>query len=81
MHDIAMPIEDGYTFISRIRALDAEKGGNTPAMALTALTGESSRVRSLADGFQMHLTKPIDMYHLTSALAELVEDYRAQPVH
>ena len=34
--DIEMPNEDGYGFIRRIRARSAEKGGNTPAAALTA---------------------------------------------
>lgn len=34
--DIAMPEEDGYTLIRRVRALPAERGGLVPAVALTA---------------------------------------------
>ena len=34
--DIGMPGEDGYDFIRRVRALDPERGGQTPAAALTA---------------------------------------------
>ncbi len=31
--DIPMPEEDGYTLIKRVRALDADEGGHTPAVA------------------------------------------------
>ncbi|NWF61549.1 MAG: response regulator [Fischerella sp.] len=34
--DIAMPIEDGYSLIAKVRALTAESGGDVPAIALTA---------------------------------------------
>jgi CheY-like chemotaxis protein len=34
--DIEMPGEDGYTLIRKVRALEAEDGGKTPAVALTA---------------------------------------------
>lgn len=74
--DIAMPIEDGYSFISTVRALDREDGGATPALALTALAGDSDRARALAGGFQRHLTKPVDTEHLTTALAALVANAR-----
>jgi two-component system CheB/CheR fusion protein len=70
--DIAMPVEDGYSFIRRIRALGAAKGGDTPGLALTALAGDLDRARSLSEGFQMHLTKPIDMDRLIGSAAELL---------
>ena len=70
--DIAMPGEDGYSFIRRVRALDAVRGGgDIPALALTAFSGEENRRRALSAGFQMHLAKPVDMDLLLQAVADL----------
>ncbi len=69
--DIAMPQQDGYTLIRRIRALQAERGGRTPAVALTALARPKDRVRALAAGFQTHLPKPVDPSELVLAVANL----------
>jgi len=66
--DIAMPGEDGYTFIRRLRALPPTRGGGTPALALTALAGEDDYRRALAAGFQLHLTKPVDLDRLIEAI-------------
>jgi two-component system CheB/CheR fusion protein len=75
--DIAMPGEDGYSLLRRIRALGPEQGGNIPALALTALAGEEDRRRALSAGFQMHLAKPADFDRLEAALLGLWE--RARP--
>jgi CheY-like chemotaxis protein len=69
--DIAMPGEDGYAFIRGLRALGVDEGGRTPALALTALATEDDRQRSLAAGFQLHLTKPVDIQRLSDAVVEL----------
>ena len=69
--DIAMPGEDGYAFIRKLRDLGADHGGSTPALALTALATEDDRQRSLAAGFQLHLTKPVDIHRLSDAVLEL----------
>jgi CheY-like chemotaxis protein len=69
--DIAMPGEDGYGFIRRLRALGVDGGGSMPALALTALATDDDRQRSLAAGFQMHLTKPVDIERLSEAVVEL----------
>ena len=70
--DIAMPGEDGYAFIRRVRALGTGRGGGEiPAIALTAFAGEEDRRRALSAGFQMHLAKPVDIDHLTQAVADL----------
>jgi CheY-like chemotaxis protein len=72
-----MPGEDGYSFIRNLRALGSESGGNTPAIALTALGTDDHRRRSVAAGFQMHLTKPVDIERLSQAVVELSESIRA----
>lgn len=71
LSDIAMPGEDGYGFIERLRALGRERGGATPTAALTALASEEDRKRALEAGFQMHLAKPIDAGRLAAAVGML----------
>jgi signal transduction histidine kinase/CheY-like chemotaxis protein len=68
--DIAMPGEDGYALIRRIRALDA-RAASIPAAALTALAREEDRQRVLDAGFQLHLAKPIDGRSLVAAVKSL----------
>jgi two-component system CheB/CheR fusion protein len=70
--DIAMPGEDGYSFLRRLRARGPARGGSIPAVALTALAGEGDRARALAAGYQMHLTKPVDVHRLRRVVADLV---------
>jgi signal transduction histidine kinase len=71
MSDIAMPDEDGYSFIGRVRSLPREKGGETPAAAFTAYARDEDRKRALAAGYQMHITKPVSSGQLVSMIAEL----------
>lgn len=75
--DLAMPDEDGHTFIRQVRALGEARGGDTPALALTALAGEVHHRRSLESGFQAYLTKPVDVNRLVEVLVELVDGPRA----
>jgi PAS domain S-box-containing protein len=58
--DLAMPEEDGYSLISRIRELPEEMGGQVPAMALSAFASAESRQRAFEAGFHRYLTKPFE---------------------
>ena len=69
--DIAMPEEDGYMLVGRVRELAAELGGKTPAIAVTAYAGRADRKRALDAGFDAHFAKPIDIDGLVGALLEL----------
>jgi CheY-like chemotaxis protein len=69
--DIAMPLEDGYSLIRKIRNLPPHLGGLIPAIALTACAGEEERRRSLEAGFQRHLLKPIEPDELVAVVASL----------
>jgi CheY-like chemotaxis protein len=77
--DIAMPVEDGYSLIRRVRALGDARGGDVPAVALTALARAGDRRRALAAGFQNYLTKPVDLDDLAEAVAELSSRAPAAP--
>jgi PAS domain S-box-containing protein len=69
--DIGMPGEDGYDFIRRVRALGPERGGQTPAAALTAHAKGEDGARVLTAGFQVHLKKPVQPAELASVVATL----------
>ena len=69
--DLGMPDEDGYSLISKIRALPAERGGQIPAAALTAYARAEDRMRVLRSGFQFHLPKPVDSATLVTVVASL----------
>ena len=58
--DLAMPEEDGYSLVSRIRELTPEKGGRIPALALSAFASAESRQRAFESGFHRYLTKPFE---------------------
>jgi len=70
--DIEMPVEDGYSLIRKVRALAAEQGGHTPAIALTAYGRAQDRQRTLAAGYSMHVPKPVDPGELTAIIASVV---------
>ncbi len=67
--DIGMPGEDGYELLRRVRALPIERGGATPAVALTALAGTEDRQRAMACGYQAHVPKPVDVTQLIATVA------------
>jgi len=71
LSDIAMPEEDGYSFIGKVRALPKDKGGETPAAALTAYARDEDRKQALAAGYQMHIAKPISAPELVMMIARL----------
>ncbi|HEY9432305.1 MAG TPA: ATP-binding protein [Blastocatellia bacterium] len=67
--DIAMPGEDGYSLIRRVRAMEPQQGGRIPAIALTAYSRTKDRVQALAAGFQIHIPKPVNAAELAHAIA------------
>ncbi len=69
--DIGMPGEDGYSLVRRVRALPADEGGRTPAVALTAFTRAVDRTQALGAGFHAHVAKPVDPSDLTRVIASL----------
>ena len=70
--DIGMPGADGFELIRRVRALPPESGGRIPAVALTAYARSEDRLRSLRAGFEMHVSKPVELIELIVTLANLV---------
>lgn len=71
--DISMPEEDGYSLIKRIRRLPPQKGGRTPAIALTAFASQEDKRRTLSEGFQIHHPKPFEPDLLIREILEIVK--------
>lgn len=72
--DIAMPDEDGYTVLKKVRAWEAERGYATdqiPAIALTAFGRSEDRLRALQAGFFMHVAKPVEPAELAVVISSL----------
>ena len=74
--DIGMAGEDGYALLKKVRALPAERGGATPAIALTGYANPQDRVDALRAGFQIHVSKPVTPAELAAAVASLVAPAR-----
>ena len=69
--DIGMPGEDGFYLISKVRAMEPDRGGNIPAIALTSYARAEDRTRVLAAGYQRHIAKPVEPSSLAMAVASL----------
>jgi len=74
--DIAMPGEDGYSALRRVRALEHERGvapqQQIPAIALTAMARSEDRLQALNAGFKMHISKPVEPAELVIVIASVV---------
>jgi PAS domain S-box-containing protein len=74
--DIAMPDEDGYALMRRVRAMPPPLG-TIPAVALTAFTDSQSVQNAFAAGFDAHLGKPLEPHVLADALSKVLAMKRA----
>lgn len=69
--DISMPNGDGYELIREVRQRDVDNSRSLPAVALTAYARSEDRMRALAAGFQLHMTKPVEPQELLTVVASL----------
>jgi two-component system cell cycle response regulator DivK len=68
--DIQMPVKDGNTLIQEIRA-DPQLA-DLPVAALTAYAMQGDREKALALGFNVYITKPIEITEFRARVAELL---------
>ncbi len=72
--DVQMPVMDGLTATTQIRAWEREQRRlTTPIVALTAHAFKEDIAKSLTAGCTAHLTKPIKKAALIAAIARQVE--------
>ena len=69
--DIAMPVDDGYTFLRRLRESTSTQLRSVPTIAVTAHARVEDRERALAAGFQMYVSKPVRPEQLVSTVARV----------
>ena len=75
-----MPGEDGLSLIRRVRLLPLDRGGQVPAIALSAYAGAEDRRRALLAGFQRHIPKPVGpAAHLLAAEHRGARQLRPSP--
>ncbi|HET7435746.1 MAG TPA: GAF domain-containing protein [Thermoanaerobaculia bacterium] len=67
--DIAMPEEDGYAFVRRLRQLEPPMNA-IPVVALTAFGRPEDRENALREGFNAYMKKPVE----PAQLAEVVRN-------
>ena len=67
--DLGMPDVDGYDLIRNIHALP--DGLLRKAIALTGFSRDEDRDRALAAGYDIFLTKPVEVKQLISLIAEI----------
>lgn len=74
LSDIAMPGEDGYSFIKHLRS----RSTTLPAIALTAYARNEDRDEAIAAGFQRHLAKPVEPTALIEAIVDVMGQLKAK---
>lgn len=75
--DIAMPQDDGYALIRKVRDEMPPTVRDVPAAALTAYASTDDRLRVLAAGYQLHIPKPVDPIELVDMIAGLARSVRS----
>jgi ATP-binding cassette subfamily B protein len=73
--DLAMPEDDGFETLRRVRSLEAASGMEQPipAIALTAFT-QVERERLRAAGFADRVDKPVDAEKLVAAIRAVAKE-------
>ncbi|MCC5661613.1 response regulator [Nostoc sp. XA010] len=71
--DIGMPEMDGYALLQQVRSLPPSKGGQIPAIALTAYARVEDQQRAKSAGFQHHISKPLDVQRLVQTVSALAQ--------
>ena len=68
--DIGLPGMDGYDFMRQVRELETE-GERIPAIAVTGYAGAVDESKALDAGYEVHLSKPIELNKLVSVIAKM----------
>ena len=68
--DIGMPGMDGYSLIKSVRALPADAGGTTPAIA-SPRTPDPKTAAAMLSGFDIHVARPVEPNELLAVVARL----------
>jgi signal transduction histidine kinase/CheY-like chemotaxis protein len=73
--DCQMPEMDGFEATGKIRALERERGGHLPIIAMTANAMEGDRERCIEAGMDDYVSKPVN----AEALIKMIEKWIKSP--
>jgi CheY-like chemotaxis protein len=68
--DIGLPGMDGYDFVRQLREFEAD-GERIPAIAVTGYAGAVDESKALDAGYEVHLSKPIELNKLVAVIAKV----------
>jgi PAS domain S-box-containing protein len=77
--DLAMPDEDGYSLVARIRADGNPDIRALPAIALSAFANDESRRKAHESGFHRYATKPFDHDLIITEILDVLDKYGRGP--
>ena len=70
--DIGLPGADGYRVAHTLRA--SGRFASTYMVAITGFVGEDDVKRAVSSGFDLHVSKPVDIHVLLRLIAERFDD-------
>jgi CheY-like chemotaxis protein len=71
LSDVMLPDRDGCSLMRDVRALPDDRGGRTPAMALSVHARPDERQRAIEAGFAIFRQKPIEPADLAFDIVRL----------
>lgn len=71
--DIGMPDTDGYSLVRQLRAASAANPRELRVIAVSAFARAEDRQRALDSGFDVYLSKPIEVQALLETVAQLAQ--------
>ena len=69
--DALSPEHDAYAVVGKVHALEADRGGRIPALALTSMTRTNEAMGKLLAEVKRDLPKPVEPAVLTAEIARL----------
>jgi CheY-like chemotaxis protein len=81
LSDLTMPGKGGYWLIGQVRALPPDRGGATPAAALSANADPAHRASTLRAGFQEYVAKPASIAEIVGVVAALAGGRDGHSLH
>jgi CheY-like chemotaxis protein len=76
--DALSPEHDAYAVVGKVHALEADRGGRIPALALTSMAWTSEEMRRMLTEVKRDLPKPVEPSVLTAEIARLAGRERRQ---
>ena len=71
LSDTLSPDRDAYALVGKVHALESDRGGRIPALALTSLARTDETMKRMLSEVKTDLPKPVEPAVLTAEIARL----------